>query len=301
MSKIDENELKELFIELEQNNKIAFEKLYEKYNKLVYGIAFSILKNKEDSEDIVQIVFSKLYEMDKNKLPTKKQASWLYSLTKNEAISFLRKKSHNIDLESIYEIEDENNEINNIINQVEFNRLISRLNDKEKQIISLKILANLSFEEIGQLLNEPTGTTKWRYYKSIHTLKLLLSNLGMFIITFVIGTKILFNKKVHNKSEQERIEENQVEQNRENTEDEISKSETLKEQEDLKDETNNINESIKEETKEEITIQEQPNAEQISYYGVGILSISSIFLIVTITFIIIFIKYQLKGKKKTSK
>lgn len=301
MSKIDENELKELFIELEQNNKIAFEKLYEKYNKLVYGIAFSILKNKEDSEDIVQIVFSKLYEMDKNKLPTKKQASWLYSLTKNEAISFLRKKSHNIDLESIYEIEDENNEINNIINQVEFNRLISRLNDKEKQIISLKILANLSFEEIGQLLNEPTGTTKWRYYKSIHTLKLLLSNLGMFIITFVIGTKILFNKKVHNKAEQERIEENQVEQNRENTEDEISKSETLKEQEDLKDETNNINESIKEETKEEITIQEQPNAEQISYYGVGILSISSIFLIVTITFTIIFIKYQLKGKKKTSK
>jgi RNA polymerase sigma-70 factor (ECF subfamily) len=300
MIKIDDKELNELFIELKHNNKIAFEKLYTKYNKLVYGIAFSILKNKEDSEDVVQIVFSKLYKIDKNKLPSNKEASWLYTLTKNETISFLRKKNNDINLESIYEIEDKDNEINNIIDQVEFNRLISGLNDKEKQIISLKILANLSFDEIGKLLNEPTGTIKWRYYKSIHTLKILLSNLGMFIVTFVIGIKTLFNKKISNKIEQEEIiEDSQIEQNQENLEDEATKSEI---QESLKDETNNdINESQNEGIKEEIGIPEQPNTEQINYYGVGILSISSIFLIITITFTIIFVKYQLKRNKKTSK
>lgn len=300
MIKIDDKELNELFIELKHNNKIAFEKLYTKYNKLVYGVAFSILKNKEDSEDVVQIVFSKLYKIDKNKLPSNKEASWLYTLTKNETISFLRKKNNDINLESIYEIEDKDNEINNIIEQVEFNRLISGLNDKEKQIISLKILANLSFDEIGKLLNEPTGTIKWRYYKSIHTLKILLSNLGMFIVTFVIGIKTLFNKKISNKIEQEEIiEDNQIEQNQENLEDEATKSEI---QESLKDETNNnINESQNEGIKEEIGIQELPNTEQINYYGVGILSISSIFLIITITFTIIFVKYQLKRNKKTSK
>ena len=300
MNKIDEKELNELFIESKHNNKIAFEKLYTKYNKLVYGIAFSILKNKEDSEDVVQIVFSKLYKIDKNKLPSNKEASWLYTLTKNETISFLRKKNNDIHLESIYEIEDKDNEINNIIDQVEFNRLISGLNDKEKQIISLKILANLSFDEIGKLLNEPTGTIKWRYYKSIHTLKILLSNLGMFIVTFVIGIKTLFNKKNSNKIEQEEIiEDSQIEQNQENLEDEATKSEI---QESLKDETNNdINESQNEGIKEEIGIPEQPNTEQINYYGVGILSISSIFLIITITFLSFFVKYQLKRNKKTSK
>ena len=71
MNKIDEKELNELFIELKHNNKIAFEKLYTKYNKLVYGIAFSILKNKEDSEDVVQIVFSKLYKILLIKPPRK--------------------------------------------------------------------------------------------------------------------------------------------------------------------------------------------------------------------------------------
>lgn len=301
MSKlVQEKELKELFIEIRHNNKIAYEKLYTRYKQLVYGIAFSILKNKNDSEDVVQAVFTKIYEIDKDKLPTNKEASWLYTLTKNETISFLRKNNNDINLESIYEIEDKDNEINNIIDQVEFNRLISGLNDKEKQIISLKILANLSFDEIGKLLNEPTGTIKWRYYKSIHTLKILLSNLGMFIVTFVIGIKTLFNKKISNKIEQEEIiEDSQIEQNQENLEDEATKSEI---QESLKDETNNdINESQNEGIKEEIGIPEQPNTEQINYYGVGILSISSIFLIITITFLSFFVKYQLKRNKKTSK
>lgn len=292
MKKIDERELRELFIELKSNNKIAFEKLYIKYNKLVYGIAFSILKNKEASEDVVQSVFSKLYEMDKSKMPDNKEASWLYTLTKNEAITFLRKKDNNIDLESIYNIEDKDNEINNIIDQVEFNRLIRGLNDKEKQIISLKILANLSFNEIGKLLGESTNTIKWRYYKSINTLKIVLSNLGMFIITLAIGIKTLSKKKSSN---QEVIHDNKTEQNTVNIRDDTTKTEN---QETLTDQTK-FNESQNENTNNEGTIiQEQTASEPTNYYGIGILSISLIFLIITI---IIFLKYQLKSRKKSSK
>lgn len=81
MEKIDVDELKELFIEIKYNNNIAFEKLYKRYNKLVYGIAFSILKNPHDTEDIVQSVFTKIYSIDKNKLPERNESSWLYSTT----------------------------------------------------------------------------------------------------------------------------------------------------------------------------------------------------------------------------
>lgn len=301
MNRIDEKELKQLFTELKSsNNKVAFEKLYSKYNKLIYSIAFSILKNKTDSEDIVQTVFTKLYTMSKDKFPIQKQASWLYSLTKNETISFLRKKKHNIDLESIYEIEDRDNEINNIIDQIEFNRLISKLNDKEKQVVSLKILVNLSFEEIGKLLDVPTGTVKWRYYKSIHTLKILLSNLGMFIITFVMGIRLLSNQNKSNRAEQKTVEDNSIEKNQEKIENETTKSET---QDSLKEEMNNVKEEIEENTQkeiqEEISIQEPVIA--VNNYAVGILSFSAIFLTLTIIFSIIFTKYQLKANKKTSK
>lgn len=293
MTKINEKQLKEIFIELKKGNTTAIEKLYKNYNKLIYGIAYSILKQKEDSEDIVQNIFSKISQIDKNKLPINKEASWLYTLTKNESITFLRKKSNNIDIENIYEIEDTNNDINNIIDKVQFNKIICKLNEKEKQIISLKIISNLSFEEIGKLLNEPIGTIKWRYYKSINNLKIMLSNLVIFIITFIIGIKTLLNKKISNNQIKEEIKENS-EINQTNNEKENLKTEISKDKENNRDEINNINQI----TKEETIIIESENKKEINYYGIGILSISAIFLIITIIF---FIKYQLKLKKKPSK
>mgnify|MGYP004534575623 FL=1 len=299
MGKINVKELEELFIEIKYGNKIAFEKLYNNYNKLIYNIAYSILKNKQDAEDVAQIVFEKLYSIDKDKLPTRNESSWLYSVTKNETINYLKHNKNNIDLDSIYNIEDDNNEINKIIDQDSYNRLIDKLNDKEKEIISLKIVSNLSFEEIGKLLKEPTGTIKWKYYKAVNTLKILLSNFGMFIITFVIGIKTLFNKKASDKVEQDKtIGNNTTEQTRENTNDETKKG-----QENLKDEVkSDISESQDNETKDEINIIIQPtNTEIINNSGVFILSISFIFFIVTIIFSIIFAKYQLKLRKKLSK
>ena len=299
MEKINVRELKELFIEIKYGNKIAFEKLYNNYNKLIYSIAYSILKNKQDAEDVVQIVFEKLYLIDKEKLPNRNESSWLYSITKNETINYLKRNKNNIDLDSIYNIEDDNNEINKIIDQDNYNRLISKLNNKEKEIISLKIISNLSFEEIGKLLKEPTGTIKWRYYKAVNTLKILLSNLGMFIITFVIGIKTLFNKKVSDKVEQDKtIGNNTTEQTGENT-----NAETKKGQENLKDEVkSDASESQDKETRNEINIVSQPiNTKIINNSGVCILSISFIFLIITIIFSIILAKYQLKLRKKLSK
>ena len=299
MGKINVKELEELFIEIKYGNKIAFEKLYNNYNKLIYSIAYSILKNKQDTEDVVQIVFEKLYSIDKDKLPNRNESSWLYSVTKNETINYLKHNKNNIDLDSIYNIEDDNNEINKIIDQDSYNRLIDKLNDKEKEIISLKIVSNLSFEEIGKLLKEPTGTIKWRYYKAVNTLKILLSNLGMFIITFVIGIKTLFNKKVSDKVEQDKtIGNNTTEQTGENT-----NAETKKGQENLKDEVkSDVSESQDKETKNEINIVSQlTNTEIINNSGVCILSISFIFLIITIIFSIILAKYQLKLRKKLSK
>ncbi len=290
MANVREEELNELFLELKGVNKdIAFQKIYTQYNKLIYGIAFGILKNKEDAEDIVQIFFSKLYTIEKEKLPREKIASWIYTVIKNEAISLLRKKKDHFDIETIYEIEDKDNEINNLIDKEEFNKLISKLDDKEREIITLKIIAGLPFEEIAKLLNKPSGTIKWRYYKSIHTLKLLLSNLAMFILTFVIGLKTLFNKE----SKIESNEEEKIENNRLDDTNETQKSETT---EDVINSTNDESDKIYENT-----IVEESHEHNINYIGIGILSMSSIFLCITIIFTLLFIKYQLKSRKKTSK
>ncbi len=146
------------------------------------------------------------------------------------------------------------------------------------------MLAGLSFEEIAKLLNEPTGTVKWRYYKSVHTLKLLLSNLGMFIITFVIGIKTLVKGK--DGAAAQIVEDNINEEESENIENEEMTLDST--QESL---------STEKETTEEAIIEEVQET-SINYPSIGILCFSAIFLVLTIIFLR---KYQLNRKNKTSK
>lgn len=285
--KINVKELKNLFAKIKNNNNTAFEELYSKYSKLIYKIAFSILKNKSDAEDITQIVFEKIYSMDKENLPTKNETSWIYSVTKNETLNYFKSNRNNINLDDIYEIEDNNQEISKIIDQENYNRLISKLNDNEKEIISLKIISNFSFEEIGKILNMPTGTVKWRYYKAINTLKLLLSNLTMFIISFISSIYALKStKKIISQIQEENVIENIVIAADENQKQQYEKSENT--QQNSQEEINT-------------TIIEETNENEVNYPAIGLMGISTVFLMLTIIFSIIFAKYQLKLKKNLSK
>ncbi len=290
MEKINKKELKELFGEIKHDNKVAFEKLYNKYNRLVYGVAFSMLKSKQDAEDIVQTVFTKIYVIDKSKLPSSNEATWLYSVTKNETINFLKKKSSNLNLESIYEIEDANNEINKIIDQDSYNRLIRKLNDKEKEIVSLKILGNFSFDEIGKILNTPTGTIKWKYYKSINTLKILLGNLGMFIVSFV--SSIITFKSDKKTSNLEKEEINDIENGNLREDEEIKGDST-----ENKGQFDNNFLHKEDQTQENVSVDVPVQNSNINYIGICFMGISLLFLLITINFFIIFVKRQLKGRK----
>lgn len=285
--KINVKELKNLFAKIKNNNNTAFEELYSKYSKLIYKIAYSILKNKSDAEDITQIVFEKIYSMDKENLPTKNETSWIYSVTKNETLNYFKSNRNNINLDDIYEIEDNNQEISKIIDQENYKRLISKLNDNEKEIISLKIISNFSFEEIGKILNMPTGTVKWRYYKAINTLKLLLSNLTMFIISFISSIYALKStKKIISPIQEENVIENIVIAADENQKQQYEKSENT--QQNSQEEINT-------------TIIEEINENEVNYPAIGLMGISTVFLMLTIIFSIIFAKYQLKLKKNLSK
>ena len=308
--KIDDKELEKIFVDISQNRAQGIEELYNKYKKIVYAIAFTISKNNTDAEDIVQIVFTKIYEIDESKLPINKQSSWFYSITKNETINFLKKKKNDIPLDKIYEISDDNRDLNKVIDNIEFNRLISKLNEKEKEIVSLKILSNFSFEEISNLLNEPIGTIKWRYYKSIYSLKAILGNLAMFIISFIIGVKALFSsKQCQDISQIEKTDDNSVVQvapdntiiSEENIFQDKSQdynSQTSQDQSIREDIITNTIQEDNNTVQENIIYQEQPNNNYNQYVGYSFLGISIIFLSISLYF---FIKYQLKHLKKLSK
>lgn len=289
MNEKEKLNLKILLRNLKNRNKEVMQELYSNYNKVIYGIAFSILKNKEDSEDVVQIVFSKLYVLDKEKLPKEKEATWLYSVTKNEALSILKKKYNNVSLENIYNLEDNNNEIDKLIDRDSYNKLINKLEKKDQEIISLKILSKLTFSEIAEILGESTNTIKWRYYKSMYTLKILLSNLSMFIVTATLGILSIKNQNKNAnelKDEANDIITENLEENKENYGDEQKKENVI--QEEMTDFFEN-------------TIIEEPIIDTTNCFSIGIFSISAIFLVLTIIFSIFLAKHQLNARKKSSK
>lgn len=308
MKSIDKVELHEIFKELEDNKNNKFNELYSKYSNLVYRIAFSILKNEENSKDIMQKVFLKIWEMDKDKLPTNNEASWLYSITKNETLNYLRANKNAFDLDELYYVSSEDNELNKMLDRDKYNRIIAGLNVDEQEIVSLKILSNLSFKEISQILKMPIGTVQWKYYKSIHTLKILISNLSMFIIaitSFVIGNTINREKsadKVEEITQKDENKENEkVEQDgddydeyRENENKEVSKG-------DLPNKENNEIDNTTNGTTENTVIEVNIPRQKFDYKDIRILSIAGITLTISIIFSIIFIKHQQKAKKKVSK
>ncbi|MFQ7750096.1 MAG: RNA polymerase sigma factor, partial [Eubacteriales bacterium] len=71
----------------------AFEELYRCYFHRVFAVALSILKNEEDGKDAAQTVMTKLLLLPMDAFPASGENTWLYVITKNEALGILRKKN----------------------------------------------------------------------------------------------------------------------------------------------------------------------------------------------------------------
>ena len=306
MDRIQKQELHEMFQKAIQGEVNALNGLYEKYYRLVYSIAFSILKNKEDSEDVAQNVFAKIFQINTDKLPTANEASWLYSLTKNETLNYLRTKKENVNLDEIYYLTEEDKDLNKIIAHDSYNRIIAKLNKQEREIISLKILSNMSFKEIALLLNMPIGTVQWKYYTSLYTLRILLGNISMVIIGILIFLKAnLSNKRI----EQNHEETEEKEENREN-ETEANKDEYQENEAGSTITSDNSVDSIEENIVDSNEVIDNiegsiENEQESTYMNTNvntiILSITGIFLVLSIIFAIIFAKHQQKSRKNVSK
>lgn len=295
MKNINKKDIKILFNKLKEGDKEALKEIYNKCNKIVYGIAFSILKNRDNSEDIVQIVFMKIMNMSKDLLPIKNEMSWIYSLTKNETLNYIRKQKDLVNIEEAYFLLEEDKEIEKIIEKDSYNNLIKKLPEKDREIISLKILSNMSFREISNLLNIPIGTVQWRYYTSLHSLKLMIGNISMFILT--ISIFILHRKFEKNKFETNKVADNIEAENIDNTnlEENLEKYNDIKSNEDFldvaEDKTQLYNNIIDESMQ---TIQADINDNYYNNLDIGLLSASGIFLFFSIIFAIIFFKIQKK-------
>ena len=86
--------LEEKFInELGQGNREAYSQLIDDYEQKVFATCISFVPNKEDAEDIAQEVFVEVFKSIKKFKAKSKLSTWIYRITTNKCLEFIRKKN----------------------------------------------------------------------------------------------------------------------------------------------------------------------------------------------------------------
>lgn len=173
---MDNESLQEKFIALQSGDQIAFEELYDHLKTPIYTIILRITRDRSLSEDILQEVFLKLYQLPP-KPPIKNPRAYLFRMARNLAIDNVRKLPQYANWESVENIvylpiEDF---LDDWTAKMDIDRAMKTLPLQECQIVSLRINGGLKFREISDVMDMPLGTVLWRYQKAIKQLRSILS------------------------------------------------------------------------------------------------------------------------------
>ena len=147
----------------------AFEQLYDRHSRAIYGLVLRILQEARTAEEVVQDVFLQLWrnaaQYDASRGPF---VPWLFTLARNRALDTLRLKS-----EHQRRREDQTDELPSIAAAPEYEKaldekrraervraLVASLNPQQKRAIELAYFEGLSHSEIAAALKKPLGTVK---------------------------------------------------------------------------------------------------------------------------------------------
>lgn len=170
----------------------ALEELYDLYNRLLFAMVISIVKKREEAEDVLQEIFLKiwdkadLFDADRGNV-----YNWIITLARNQAIDRIRSKGYkkqekqsvSID-ESLFSLEED---LHNPMKTTIFSdraelvkKALDEIPEEQSEVIKIAYYRGMSQSEISDYLGIPLGTVKTRTRQGMIKLKNIL---GEFIST----------------------------------------------------------------------------------------------------------------------
>ncbi len=185
----DNSRDKDLLRRIAQKDPVALSLLYDQYNRLLFGLLISILKKKTEAEDILQEVFSNIWEKADQFDPDRGTGyTWIVSLTRNKGIDRLRskvykeqkKQSTSLDNDDVYHplYSSENNPLEDTIlsDRADMVRnALQQISEKQRKVIEISYFSGLSQSEISEEYDIPLGTVKTRMRDGMMKLRDILS------------------------------------------------------------------------------------------------------------------------------
>ncbi|MCC5929070.1 MAG: RNA polymerase sigma-70 factor [Cyclobacteriaceae bacterium] len=166
-----------LLKDLSNGDELAFKKIYNIYSRRLYAKIFSIVRKEEISKELLQDVFLKLWEKRTSIDTSKSFSSFLYTITTNLVIDYLRKDIQ--EKKMMYEVKasgmPSGNTTEEMIHFSEFNTLIQRAIDslppQRRMVFTLCKEEGFSYEKIGLTLGITKSTVSDHMVKAIKTIK----------------------------------------------------------------------------------------------------------------------------------
>ena len=163
-------------IPLVEDNTTAFSELYERYYHRVFYYLLDIVRNLTEAEDLTSQTFLSAFA-SLGKLKRKESFSaWLFRIARNKANDFFRtqRKRQEIPLDYIEEIDAELFTSSGYKKEDIFmvRELVNLLSIKEAELLRLRLVAELSFLEISEVLGKSVNKIKKEYYKILKVISI---------------------------------------------------------------------------------------------------------------------------------
>lgn len=172
---------KELAVLLTKNDETAFREFYFRYKDKLWHYAFSFLKSKEESDDIVQEIFIRFWEL-RNFIDTKLSvSSLLYTMVRNRVLNHFRDMDIELQLKRAlllkHPVNDDSTEANLIFTEYQkiLTEAIEHLPTQRKRIFNLSRMENKSHKEIAALLGISVSTVQEHISEALKFIKIYLS------------------------------------------------------------------------------------------------------------------------------
>lgn len=180
----------ELMKRIKARDDEALSELYDLYNRLLYGLIISIVKKREEAEDVLQEVFVKIWEKASTFNEDRGNVySWIVTLTRNKAIDRIRSKGYKTQKKASQDVDapefslegDTFDPLETTIfsDRAELVRnALAKIPDSQSEVLKIAYYKGMTQREISDQLDIPLGTVKTRMRQGMIKLKDIL---GEFI------------------------------------------------------------------------------------------------------------------------
>lgn len=163
---------------IQQGDKQGLKEIYEEYGKTIYQCVYQILRSSHDAEDVTSEFFLKLWRIADTYCFGGKHKRWLVTIARNMALDFLKKQKREQPLldgdteeKTVPEPADIVSTEENVTGRIAVAEALETLDESEREIVNMHILAELTFREIAAIVEKPIGTVTWKYRNAVTKLQ----------------------------------------------------------------------------------------------------------------------------------